>query len=45
MVPRRLQADVWNEYEPGQEIRKDPTVEYLDAATAAINAVAAKEGK
>lgn len=44
MVPKALQEDVWDAYEPGQEIRKDPTRAYLTAARAAINAVAAKEG-
>lgn len=44
MVPYRLQTDVWDAYVPGQEVRKDPTPEYLKAARAAINAVAEKEG-
>ena len=43
MVPRDLRAAVWAEYMPGQEIRKDPTREYLEAANAAVRAVAAKE--
>jgi len=43
MVPRDLRAAVWAEYVPGQEIRKDPTREYLEAANAAVRAVAAKE--
>lgn len=43
MVPHALQAAVWGEYVPGQETRKDPTRDYLDAARAAIAAVAAKE--
>lgn len=45
MVPRNLQLDVWAMYEPGQETTKTPTPEYLDAAIAAINAVATKEGR
>lgn len=45
MVPVVLRHDVWNAYVPGQEIRKDPTPEYLAAADAAIQAVAEKEGK
>jgi hypothetical protein len=44
MVPRRLQAAVWDTYVPGQERRKDPTPEYLDAALAAVAAVAEAEG-
>jgi len=43
MVPYKLQKAVWAHYVPGQEIRKDPTGEYLDAAMEAINAVADKE--
>lgn len=44
MVPRTLQREVWATYVPGQERRKDPTGEYLDAALVAIEAVATKEG-
>jgi hypothetical protein len=44
MVPRALQAEIWAEYVPGQEIRKDPTEEYLEVADRAIQAVAQKEG-
>lgn len=43
-VPRPLQAAVWALYVPGQERRKDPTAEYLDAAKDAICAVAEAEG-
>ncbi len=43
MVPAKLQADVWRTYRAGQEIDKSPTREYLAAARAAIEAVAAKE--
>jgi DNA polymerase III epsilon subunit-like protein len=42
-VPANLQADVWRTYRAGQEIDKSPTREYLAAARAAIEAVAAKE--
>ncbi len=44
MVPRDLQKAVWREYVPGQEIRKDPTPEYMAVQAAAVDAVAAKEG-
>lgn len=44
-VPRALQAAVLATYRPGQEICKDPTEAYLKAAQAAINAVAAREGR
>jgi hypothetical protein len=42
-VPRQLQAAVWATYRPGQERDKDPSPEYLDAARAAIEAVAELE--
>jgi hypothetical protein len=45
MVPVRLRSLIWATYVPGQEIRKDPTPEYLDVAMEAIAAVAAKEGR
>jgi len=43
MVPKVLRDRVWDTYVPGQEIRKDPTSEYLVAANAAIEAVALRE--
>lgn len=43
MVPLELQRRVWATYVPGQEVRKDPTAAYLEAAAAAIQAVAGKE--
>lgn len=45
MVPRELQRRVWATYVAGQEIRKDPTAEYMEAQRAAVDAVAAKEGR
>jgi len=39
LVPLDLQKAVWAAYATGQEIRKDPSPEYLAAATAAIEAV------
>lgn len=44
MVPEALRAALWAAYVPGQEDRKDPTDEYLRAARACIEAVAAREG-
>lgn len=44
MVPYRLQRAVWDEYVPGQEVRKDPSRAYLELAKAAIDYVAKKEG-
>jgi hypothetical protein len=43
MVPKGLQQKVWDEYVPGQEITKTPTMSYLHAARAAIDYVAEKE--
>ena len=43
MVPKLLQMAVWAWYVPGQEVRKDPTPEYLEALRAAIDVVAEKE--
>lgn len=45
MVPRRLQADIWATYRTGQEVDKSPSDAYLIAQEAAVNAVAAKEGR
>lgn len=44
-VPLSLKAAVWRYYQKGQEVRKGPTPEYLAAARAAIDAVAAREGR
>ncbi len=43
MVPSRVRRMVWATYVPGQEIRKDPTMEYLEVTREAIAVVAAKE--
>lgn len=43
MVPKAMQSAIWATYRPGQERTKDPSPEYLDATTAAVNAVADKE--
>ena len=45
MVPKKLQAAVWDAYVPGQEIRKTPSRSYVKAAQEAIDAVAEKERK
>lgn len=42
-VQHGLQRAVWATYRPGQEVDKRPSAEYLEAARAAINAVALKE--
>lgn len=45
MVPKLVQDLIWNHYRPGQEIDKQPTIEYLAVAYVAISCVALKEGK
>lgn len=45
MVPYKLKRNVWATYVEGQEIRKDPTPEYIEAMTEAIISVGVKEGK
>jgi hypothetical protein len=45
MVPKDLQRRVWDTYVPGQEVRKNPTSEYMEAQRAAVDAVARKEGR
>lgn len=44
MVPRALQKELWAEYVPGQEDRKDPTPEYLVVQERCVVAIAVKEG-
>lgn len=39
MVPKPLRDAVWAAYVPGQEIRKDPTDEYMAAQQQAVLAV------
>lgn len=43
MVPKPLRKAVWHHYRSGQEVRKDPSPEYLEAAKAAIKAVETAE--
>jgi ribonuclease HI len=43
LVPAELRSDVWREYRTGQEVDKRPSRAWLDAADAAIDAVAAIE--
>jgi hypothetical protein len=45
LLPRPLQQEVWRTYTRDQEIRKDPTPEYLAAQRAAVEAVAEIEGR
>ena len=43
MLPRTAQNDIWKEYVRGQEIRKNPTNEYLKAQQRAVVLVLSKE--
>jgi len=43
MVPRELQKAVWAHYRPGQAHEQQSTQESIQAALAAIKAVAARE--
>jgi hypothetical protein len=45
MVSPDLRRAVWRYYREGQEIDKQPSAEYLEAQRAAIEAVAALEGR
>jgi protein gp37 len=45
MVPRRLQLAVWQHYRPGQEQDGKVTAKWLEAAQAAIQAVAQREAE
>lgn len=44
MVPKSMQQELWAVYVPGQEIRKDPTKEYMEVAFKIIEHVEEKEG-
>lgn len=45
MVPPDLQTGVWGHYRKGQEIDKKPSEAYLRSQIAAVNSVAAQEGR
>lgn len=45
MVPDHMQEAVWATYSRGQERRMDPSDAYLEAAMAAVDAVALAEGR
>lgn len=42
-LPKPLRDRIWATYEEGQEIRKDPSPEYMEAAQAAVDWLAARE--
>lgn len=43
MVPKFAQDEIWRAYVPGQEIRKNPTDQYLKAQQVAVVLVLVKE--
>lgn len=45
MVPLEVRSLIWKHYRPGQEIDKNPSVEYMATAFVAISCVALQEGK
>jgi hypothetical protein len=45
MLPKSTRDAVWAVYVPGQEVRKDPTDEYIDVAWDAVRWLAVKEGR
>jgi len=45
MVPKAVQDLIWKHYRAGQEIDKQPTVEYIATAFVSVSCVALKEGK
>lgn len=45
MVPAPIRDWVWGTYKPGQEVKKNPSEEYMNAYRAAVNAVDKKEGR
>ena len=43
MLPKAMRDAIWAEYVPGQEVRRDPTPEYLAVAGRAERWLYAKE--
>jgi len=42
-LPKPMRDAIWAVYVPGQEVRKDPSGEYMEVTQAAIDWLAAKE--
>jgi hypothetical protein len=40
LVPRKLKLDIWRYYQKGQEVTKNPSIDYVASAIAAIFHVA-----
>lgn len=43
MIPQHMQDELWAVYVPGQEIRKDPSREYIEVAMRLVRYVQEKE--
>lgn len=43
-LPKALRDEIWLQYAVGQEMRMDPTPEYLNVAMRCVRFVAVKEG-
>ena len=41
-LPKSYRDAIWAHYRPGQEIDKDPSLEYLGAAMSAVNYLAGR---
>ena len=45
MLPKAMRDAIWAAYRPGQEARKDPSPEHIEAARAAVRHIEQKEGR
>jgi hypothetical protein len=45
LVPRKIKLNVWKSYQKGQEVTKNPSIDYLASAIVAIFHVADIEGR
>lgn len=44
-LPKKLRTRIWAEYQPRQEVTKNPSSDYLEIATTAIMWLRIEEGK
>ena len=45
MVPKAVQDLIWKHYRSGQEIDKQPSIDYIATAFVSVSCVALKDGK
>lgn len=43
MIPKAMQDELWDAYVPGQEVRKDPSSEYIEVAMRLVRYVEERE--